>query len=69
MGWHRIPEELVTEALREPEIEEPAAGGRVNRWRQLGGRYLRVTLRDEPDRIVVISAVFKRRPPRGSGQS
>ncbi len=53
-------------ALQAPEWEEPSVTGRVNRWKRVEDRFLRVTCRDEPDQIVVISAVFKRRGPKRS---
>jgi len=66
MRWHRISEELIRMALQAPEWEEPSVTGRVNRWKRVEDRFLRVTCRDEPDQIVVISAVFKRRGPKRS---
>jgi hypothetical protein len=64
MRWHRISEELVQVTSRAPEWEEPSVAGRVNRWKRVENRFLRVTCRDELERIVVISAVFKSRGPR-----
>jgi hypothetical protein len=61
MRWHQISEDLVQEAVREPDWEETSVTGRVNRWKLVAGRFLRVTCREEPDRAVVISAVFKRK--------
>jgi hypothetical protein len=63
MRWHQISEDLARQVLEEPDGEEASASGRVNRWRRVGDRFLRITIRDEPERLVVISAVFKRRPP------
>ena len=65
MRWHRIEEDLVRLALETPDWEEVSVEGRINRWKRVGERFLRVTCKDDPERIVVISAVFKRRPPRG----
>ncbi len=65
MRWHRISEELVHLTLAAPEWEESSVAGRVNRWKKVEDRFLRVTCRDEPERMMVISAVFKRRGPRG----
>jgi len=65
MRWHRISEALVQLTSRAPEWEEePSVAGRVNRWKRVENRFLRVTCRDEVGRIVVISAVFKSRDPR-----
>jgi len=68
MRWHQIGEDLIRETLQTADREEPAAAGRINRWKQVADRFLRVTVREEPDRIVVISAVFKRRPPGQRGE-
>ncbi len=68
MRWHRIDESLVVETLGAPDREEPSGPDRINRWKRVGERFLRVTCREEPGRIIVISAVFKRRPPGGGTQ-
>ena len=65
MRWHEISEELIEQTLRAPEWEEPSVAGRVNRWKRVVDRFLRVTCRVEPGRIIVISAVFKRKAPKG----
>jgi len=64
MRWHEISEELIEQTLRSPEWEEPSVAGRVNRWKRVVDRFLRVTCRVEPGRIVVISGVFKRKAPK-----
>jgi hypothetical protein len=69
MRWHGVTEDLIRQTLDAPDWEEPTVGGRMNRWRRIADRFLRVTYRDEPDRIVVISAVFKRRPPGKRGDA
>ena len=66
MRWHRIDEQAVAAAIEAPDREEMSVAGRVNRWRRADDRSLRVTCREEPERIIVISAVFKRRTPSGS---
>lgn len=65
MRWHGITEDLVAQALERPDWEEASVHGRTNRWKQIGERFLRVTCRESTDWLVVISAVFKRRRPRG----
>ncbi len=64
MRWHEISEELIEQTVRLPEWEESSVAGRVNRWKRVGDRFLRVTCRVEPGRIVVISGVFKRKAPK-----
>ena len=68
MRWYRISEGLVRETVEAADWEESSAAGRVNRWKRVADRFLRVTCKDEPGRIVVISAVFKRRGPRGKDE-
>src|SRR6266508_2927154 len=68
MRWHQISEGLIHATLQVPDWEEPSVASRINRWKRVADRFLRVTYRDEPEHIVVISAVFKRRPPGRRGQ-
>jgi len=65
MRWHRISEELIELTLEAPAWEEQSIGDRMNRRKRVGNRFLRVTFKDEAERTVVITAVFKQRPPRG----
>ena len=68
MRWHRIDDHLVERAVRNPGWEESIGSGRINAWIAVGERFLRVTYREEPDRLVVITAVFKRLPQERSGR-
>jgi hypothetical protein len=68
MRWHEIDEELIRRALDTPDWEDPSVADRRNRWKRVADRFLRVTYREELERIVVISAVFKRRPPGRRGE-
>lgn len=67
MRWHRIERSLVERAVRDARWREPITADRVNAWMAVGERFLRVTYREEVDRIVVISAVFKLRPSLEGG--
>jgi hypothetical protein len=69
MRLHQISADLIHATLQAPDWEEPSVADRINRWKQFAERFLRVTYREEPDHIVVISAVFKRRPPGRRGQA
>ena len=62
MRLYRIDDSLVEQTVRGAEWQESIAAGRMNAWMAVGERFLRVTYREEIDRIVVISAVFKRLP-------
>jgi hypothetical protein len=65
MRRHGISEDLIRVTLQSSEWEEASVAGRTNRWRGVEARFLRVTCRDESERIVVISAVFRKKGPRG----
>ncbi len=65
MRWRGITEEDVSSCLRSPELTEPASVGKKNAWLKVGGKFLRVTYRQEAHRTVVITAVLKRKGPRG----
>ena len=67
MRWHQIGEDLIHATLQAPDWREASVAGRINRWKRVADRFLRVTFREEPDRIVVISAVFKRKLPGRGG--
>ncbi|MGH9022213.1 MAG: DUF4258 domain-containing protein [Acidimicrobiia bacterium] len=61
--WRGISLELVEQPARVPEWEEASLAGRINRWKRVEGKFLRVTVREEAERIIVISAALKRTPP------
>ncbi|MGH9023234.1 MAG: DUF4258 domain-containing protein [Acidimicrobiia bacterium] len=61
--WRDIPLGLVEQTARVPEWEEASLGSRINRWKRVEGKFLRVTVREEAERIIVITAVLKRTPP------
>jgi hypothetical protein len=69
MRWRGIGEDVVRQTLERPEWEESSAMGRINRWKRIADRVLRVTFREEPDGMVVISAVFKAELPRRRGEA
>jgi hypothetical protein len=54
---------LVEQTARLPEWEEASRRGRINRWKRVEGKFLRVTVREEAERIVVITAALKRTAP------
>ena len=61
--WRDIPLELVEQTARVPEWEEGSLGSRINRWKRVEGKFLRVTVQEEAERIIVITAALKRTPP------
>ena len=60
MRWRDIPVELVEQTARVPEWEEASLSGRINRWKRVENKFLRVTVREEAERIVVITVALKR---------
>lgn len=67
MRLHRISDSEVTECLEVPDFEEKSVENRVNCWKKFGERFLRVTVVQEGNEIVVITAVRKK--SKGGGRS
>ena len=61
MRRHEIEEAEIESAIQRPEFLQPSLEGRMNAWKEISGRFLRVTYKEEKDRILVISAVRKRK--------
>ena len=65
MRWRGLSEETVAGCIMGPTLVEPAPGGRLHSWIQVGNRFLRVTSVDELDAVWVITAVLKERQSEG----
>ena len=59
MKWRRISEQEVEAVITEPDKVESTEKERKNAFKQLGSRYLKVTYKDLPEEILIISAVEK----------
>lgn len=59
MKWRKISEQEVEAVLSVPDKVEPTERGRMNAFRRFGSRYLKVTDREFPDEILIVSAVDK----------
>jgi len=59
MKWRNISEQEVEEVLRIPEKSESTVRGRLNVYKAIGNRYLKVTYKDFGDYVLIISAVDK----------
>lgn len=59
MKWRRISQEEVESVLNNPDKVEPTKMGRSNAFKRMGTRYLKVTYKELPDAILIISAVDK----------
>lgn len=60
MRIHDITESEVVAAIEKPEFLEPSVGDRMNAWIRTPDKYLRVTYKNEKDRILVITAAKKK---------
>ena len=60
-----IKEEEAEAALREPESTEGSVKGRVNAFKYIGNRFLRVTFKEEPDHFLVITVTMRKKPFKG----
>lgn len=63
--WHKISSEDVASCLASPDFQESAPKGKTHFWKKTGQKLLRVTFKEEKVAIIVITAVLKRKPPRG----
>jgi hypothetical protein len=59
--WHKISEAEVISAIDKPQHLESSIQGRINAWTETFGKFLRVTYKEEGDRILVITAVKKKK--------
>lgn len=64
MRWRGITVQDISACLNSPEFTEPASGGKSNVWLKVGGKFLRVTYRQEAHHTIVITAVLKQKGPR-----
>ena len=63
MRRDHVPREAVEECIVRPEAVISSVLERKNYWVPHEGGYLRVTIAEEPDRLVVVSVVLKARGP------
>ena len=59
MKWRRISEEEVTLTLSSPDKTEQSIKGRINVYKTIGTRYIKVTYKEFSDEILIISVVDK----------
>jgi hypothetical protein len=60
MKWRQITEEEVKLALTSYDTIEDSVHGRRNAIKKIGARLIKVTFRQEDDRITVITALERR---------
>lgn len=59
MKWRRISEEEVTLILSSPDKTEQSIKGRINVYKTIGTRYIKVTYKEFSDEVLIISVVDK----------
>ena len=59
MKWRRISEEEVTLTLSSPDKTEQSIKGRINVYKTIGTKYIKVTYKEFSDEILIISVVDK----------
>ena len=59
MKWRRISEEEVNLTLNNPDRVEESIKGRINVYKSIGQRYIKVTFKRFSDEILIISVVDK----------
>lgn len=64
MKEREITEEEAEITIKEPEFTEPSVKGRTNAFKFIGVRFLRVTFKEEPDHILVITITMRKKPFR-----
>jgi len=61
MRWRRIPESEIESALLAKDFVEPFSGTRLNAWKKLSERYLRVTYVEAEEETIVLTAVKRKK--------
>lgn len=62
MKEREIIEEEVEITIKEPEYIEPSIKGRKNAYKFINNRFLRVTLKEEFNHILVITVTIRKKP-------
>ncbi|MBI5194669.1 MAG: DUF4258 domain-containing protein [Nitrospirae bacterium] len=61
MKERRVKEEEAEITLREPEYIEPSIKGRINAFKFINNRFLRVTFKEESEQILVITVTMRKK--------
>lgn len=59
MKWRKISEEEVYFTLENPDKIEESIKGRINAYKSIGKRYIKVTYKEFSGKILIISVVDK----------
>jgi len=58
---HGISESEIEDAVSDADFTEPSVEGRINVWEKSADKFIRVTCKDEPARMMIITAVKKKK--------
>ncbi len=61
MRLHRITEAEIESAINNPDFIEPSPEGKLNAWKKVSEKYLRVTFKEDAGKVLVITAVKKKK--------
>ena len=61
MRLHRTSEAEVQSAVDNPDFVEPSLEGKLNAWKKISEKYLRVTFKKEAGKVLIITAVKKKK--------
>jgi hypothetical protein len=64
MRWYRVSLEDVKRCIDVPEVKTVGSSGKINCWTKLGKNFLRVTVTEEGNRLIVITVTIRRKGPR-----
>lgn len=59
MKWRKISEDEVLSVMNDPDKSEASIKGRINYFKQIGQKHLKVTFKDFSEEILIISVVDK----------
>ena len=62
MKDRHVIEDEVKSAIEDADFLEQNIKGRFNAFKFINGRYLRVTFKEEPDHILVITVTIRKKP-------
>ena len=62
MRDRHVTEDEVKSAIEDPDFLEQSIKGRLSAFKLINGRYLRVTFKEEPDHILVITVTIRKKP-------
>ncbi len=65
MKEREVSEEEIAFVITHPDSCEPSVKERMNAFKFIHGRYLRVTFKEENDRILVITVTIRKKPFMG----